>query len=92
MSNILKAMGLKEGWKTLDAPVVVEDARGEEHEELSRDQANKFRSFAVLNLALGQPAVAVSSLCQKIVWPTAGSLLRLKRVARYLKKYLVLLY
>ena len=36
--------------------------------------------------------VAVSVLCQKMARPTAGSWLQLKRVARYLKKYPVLLY
>ena len=36
--------------------------------------------------------MAVSVLCQKMARPTAGSWLRLKRVARYLKKYLVWLY
>ena len=75
---------------------MVEDTRGEEDEELSNDQASKFRSVAALAnyLALDRPdlQVAVSVLCQKMAWPTAGSWLQLKRVARYLKKYPVLLY
>ena len=48
VGNILEAMGLEEGSKTLDTPIVVEDTRGEDDEELSRDQASKFRSVAAL--------------------------------------------
>ena len=96
VGNILEAMGLEEGSKILDTPIVVEDTRGEEDEELSRDQASKFRSVAALAnyLALDRPdlQVAVSVLCQKMARPTAGSWLQLKRVAIYLKKYPVLLY
>ena len=89
-------MGLEDGSKSLDTPIVVEDTRGEEDEELSRDQAGEFRSVpAMANyLALDRPdlQVAVNVLCQKMARPTAGSWLRLKRVARYLKKYPLLLY
>ena len=78
----------------MDTPIVVE-AR-EEDEELRRDQASKFRRFAALAnyLALDWPdlQVAVSVLCQKMTQPTVGSWLQLKRVARYLQKYPVLLY
>ena len=92
VGNILEAIGLEEGSKTLDTPIVVEDTRGEEDEELSHDQASKFRSVAAManNLALDRPdlQVAVSVLCQKMARPTAGSWLQLKR--RYLKKYPVL--
>ena len=59
--------------KTLDKPIEVEDTRVEEDEELSRDQASKFRSIAASAnyLALDRPdlQVDVSVLCQ----PTAGS-------------------
>ena len=95
VGNILEAMGLEEGWKTLHTPIVVEDIRRED-EELSCDQASKFRSIAALAnyLALDGPdlQVAVSVLCQKMAPPTVESWLRLKRVARYLKKYPVLLH
>ena len=94
--NIWEAMGLEEGSKTLDTPIVVEDTRAEEDEELSHDQASKFRSVGALAnyLPLDRPdlQVAVSVLCQKVARLTAGSWLQLKRVARYLKKYPVLLY
>ena len=92
VGNILEAMGLEEGSKTLDTPIVVEEIRREEDEELSRDQASKFRSIAALAnyLALDRPdlQVAVSVLCQKVAPQTLGSRLRLERVARYLKNYL----
>ena len=68
---------MEEGSKTLDTPIVVEDTRGEEDEELSHDQASKFRSVAALAnyLALDRPdlQVAVSVLCQKMARPTAGA-------------------
>ena len=41
MGNILEAMGLEEGSKTLDTPVVVEDTGGEEDEELSREHGEQ---------------------------------------------------
>ena len=45
-------------------------------------------------LALDRPdlQVAVSVLRQKMARPTVGSWLQLKRVARFLKKYPVLMY
>ena len=82
VGNILEAIGLEEGTKTLDMPIVLEDIRKEDDEKLSRDQASKFRSIAALAnyLALDRPdlQVAVSVLCQKMARPTVGSWLRLK--------------
>ena len=98
VETILKAMGLEDGSKTLDSPIVVESSReaAEEDEELSKDEATKFRSTAALAnyLALDRPdlQVAVSVLCQKMASPTRKSWMKLKRVARYLKKYPVLKY
>ena len=63
----------------------MEDAR----RELNRDQASKFRSVALLGAG---PAGGREHLCQKMTRPIAGSCLRLKRVARYLKMCPVLLY
>ena len=82
VGNILEAIGLEEGTKTLDLPIVLEDIRREDDEKLSRDQVSKFRSIAALAnyLALDWPdlQVAVSVLCQKMAKPTVGSWLRLK--------------
>ena len=96
VESILKSMGLDANSKGLDAPIVVETTREAaiEEVELGPAEAKKFRSVAALAnyVAMDRPdiQVAVSMLCQKMSKPTQKSWEKLKRVARYLKKYPVL--
>ena len=86
-------MRTQKGWMP---PIVAENPpeAAIEEVELGPVEAKTFRSMAALAnyVAIDRPdtQVAVSVLCQKMSKPTQKSWEKLKRVARYLKKYPVL--
>ena len=91
--EILKYFGLDENSKGLSAAVAKESAGedGGEEEELGAEKAKEYRALAARAnyLALDRPDIqyAAKEVCRDMSKPTAGSMARIKRLARYLLEH-----
>ena len=90
---ICDEMGLEEGSKGLDAPIVKEDMEvGDEEEELlSGNEKTQFRALAARANYLAQDRMdiqfATKEICRHMATPKKSSWQKLKRLSRYLLEY-----
>ena len=89
LTCFVKDRGLENG-NSVQTPAALGALEEEESEPLSQDQHHRYRSLVARCLFLSQDRAditfIVNELCQRMSNPTQQSLVRLKRLARYLKR------